>query len=40
MYEVFDPTGGIPKYATRWQWIARILAKMTGMDWAREGEGW
>lgn len=39
-YEVFDPTDGVLVYRMRWKWAARIVAKMTGMDWALEGEGW
>lgn len=40
LYEVFDPTNGVPRYCTRHQWIARLIAKVEGLDWARQGEGW
>lgn len=40
MYEVFNPTDGVPRYRMKWQWVAKIVAKIKGMDWAREGEGW
>lgn len=40
MFEVFDPTDGIPVYRTRWRWVAKLLAKLRGMDWEREGAGW
>ena len=39
-YEVFDPTDGVPIYRMRWRWVAKIVAKMTGNDWALEGDGW
>ena len=39
-YEIFNPTDGVPVYRMRWKWAARIVAKMTGMDWALEGGGW
>lgn len=40
MYEVFDPTNGVPLYRVRWRWVARVIARIVGLDWAREGEGW
>ena len=40
MYEVFDPTNGVPLYRIKRMWLARIVARITGLDWAKQGEGW
>jgi hypothetical protein len=40
MYEVFDPTDGVPVYRVKRMWLARIVARITGLDWAKQGEGW
>ena len=40
VYEVFDPTDGLPLYRTRFAIVARIIAKVRGLDWAAQGDGW
>lgn len=40
IYEVFDPTDGVPLFSTRWRWLARLVAKVRHLDWAAAGEGW
>lgn len=40
MWEVCDPANGIPVYIVPFAWIARLLARLTGLDYARKGEGW
>lgn len=40
MFEVFDPRDGEAVYTVRWWWLARLVARVTGMDCARAGEGW
>lgn len=39
-WEVFKPQDGQPVYTFRWRWVARVVAKVTGMDYALTGEGW
>lgn len=40
MWEVFDPKDGHP-VATYWsEESAKLHADCTGLDYAREGEGW
>ena len=40
MYEVFNPTDGVPVYRVKYMWLARMVACITGLDWAKQGEGW
>lgn len=40
MFEIFDPTDGIPLYRVKHQWLAKLIARIAKLDWAREGEGW
>lgn len=43
MFELFDPSTGIPVARVRYRWIARALTSRvfrTGLDYARAGEGW
>jgi hypothetical protein len=39
-WEVFHATDGIPVYTFRWRWMARVVSRLTRMDFARHGEGW
>lgn len=39
-WEVFHPTDGDAVYSFRWRWVARLVARLTHMDYARHGEGW
>jgi hypothetical protein len=40
MWEVFDPVNGVPVWTTRWLVMARVVAWVRGLDWAKTGEGW
>jgi hypothetical protein len=40
MFEVFDPRDGLPVFTTRFQWLARLMACVLNLDWARAGEGY
>ena len=40
IYEVFDPTDGVPLFGTHRRWLARLVAKVRGLDWAAAEEGW
>lgn len=39
-YEVFDPRIGYPYWTFRWAWLAATVAKLSGLDWAKDGDGW
>lgn len=39
-YEVFDPRNGEAVYRFRLLAVARLVAWWTGLDYAKEGEGW
>ena len=39
-WEVFPWRTGVPVYRVRWRWLARLLSRGHGLDYAREGEGW
>ena len=40
MWEVFDPRVETPVFRTRFEWVARVVACVLGLDWAQSGEGW
>jgi len=39
-WEVFDTRTGVPILTVPWEWLARILTRCRGHDYARPGEGW
>jgi len=40
MWECFDPLDGIAQCRTRSRIVARMVARLTGLDYAMTGEGW
>jgi len=40
MWEVFDPRVGTAVFTTRFEWVARLVARCRGLDFDRVGEGW
>lgn len=39
-WEVFDPRDGRPTRTFRWCLVARLAARLGGLDYARVGDGW
>ncbi len=40
-WEVFDPRDGVPVFATRFRFVARLICHFRRrLDYARRGDGW
>ena len=39
-WELFDPRNGVPILTVPWEWLARLLTRRRGRDYARPGHGW
>ena len=40
MWEVFVWSDGAPIWRLHWRWLARLISRVHGLDYARDGEGW
>ena len=40
LFEVFNPSNGAPVFRSRVEFLARIVSRLAGLDYARTGEGW
>ncbi len=39
-FDVFDPRDGIPILTTRYEWVARLVSYLIGVDYGESGQGW